>query len=561
LTTTVEIVLGSIVVKDSKTLLLNGDERFKVDVPRNIMKKTHDEQISTFEDLIAQGCIKYDFYASDDAIQSCAKRAYKDQQLRSFAIAASKAEAAERQKPGAWLDNQRKDNKHLDVTDMLINEILKRDHYRTVTDTKEIFWHNKAAFRDGGEDQINVMIEELAGPEVNSTDRREVIERIRIKTLINRREFDKDLYLVNAKNCIIDLRTGKCMPHNPKKHLFLTQLPVNYDPKKFKNPRKVLDFLYNVMHPSDVSLVIEFLGYCLIKDCRFQKALMIAGPPNSGKSKFLGLVMALFGKQNISTKTMHQLNENRFATAALFGKLVNVFADISDRRLKDIEMFKVVVAGDTIDAENKFKNAFSFTPFAKLIFSANLPPLPPSDREDDDAFYKRWLVVSFNLRKKCFFCGERIEMDDDILHKLTTEEELSGLLFLAVKAAQRLISKHRFTRSQDIDAAREQYQKKADPVKAWGAARCIFYEEYETDKEHIYNDYLDYCLRKGLPTISIIQLARELSSIHHVRDERVGPRKDRKHVWKGVALRKDLIASGQLDLTVYGEGEEVEEGE
>jgi phage/plasmid-associated DNA primase len=194
----------------------------------------------------------------------------------------------ERQKPGAWLNNERKDNKHPDVIDTLVNEILKRDYYRTITDTKEIFWHHKGAFRDGGEDHINIVIEELAGPEVNNTDRREIIERIRIKTLISRREFDKDLYLVNARNCIIDMRSGKCLPHNPRKHLFLTQLPIDYDPKKFKTPRKILDFLYNVMHPSDVPLVIEFIGYCLIKDCRFQKALMIAGPPNSCKSTKAG---------------------------------------------------------------------------------------------------------------------------------------------------------------------------------------------------------------------------------------------------------------------------------
>ena len=315
------------------------------------------------------------------------------------------------------------------------------------------------------------------------------------------------------------------------------------------------------MHPSDVPLVIEFIGFCLIRDCRFQKALMCVGAPDSGKSTFLFLLMAFLGKLNITTKTMQELTENRFATASLFGKVANIFADLSSRRLREIEMFKVLVSGDQISAERKFKPDFEFIPYAKLVFSANLPPLPPDNLEGQDAFYKRWLVVSFNLRKNCLFCRKKIEKDVKLLEKLTTEEELSGLLYLAVVAAQRLLLKDRFTKSPDIETVKEEYEKKANPVKAWASARCIFYEECETDKDRIQKDFEDYCYRNKLPALNRVHLARELTSLYNVRDVRKGSRDNQKHMWKGIALRKDLRANGQLDLGLYGDTDEAEEEE
>jgi phage/plasmid-associated DNA primase len=179
--------------------------------------------------------------------------------------------------------------------------------------------------------------------------------------------------------------------------------------------------------------------------------------------------------------------------------------------------------------------------------------------EDEDAFYKRWLVVSFNLRKNCIFCGEKIEKDVKLLEKLTTDEELSGLLYLAVVAAQRLLLKGRFTKSPDIETVREEYERKANPVKAWASARCILYEEYETDKDRIQEDFEDYCYRNKLPAFNRVHLARELTSLYNVRDVKKGPRGNQKHMWKGVALRKDLRASGQLDLRLYSDTDELKD--
>jgi putative DNA primase/helicase len=554
---------------DNKRLLINDDIHCAIVIPKRVIKEKQGfKKRLLIKDLIYNACEMYGVDTlNEQTVHKCAReivdqfyeRAAASKKQNETQILQQLNDDDDDGRPGTWLTNQKQTDKHLDVNAALTNEVMRLTTFKTLADTKEILWYHQGVYLPDGEQRILDTLHKLRGFDVDITMRREIIEYIKIQTFTDRSQFDKEIYLVNCKNCIVDLRSGRCLEHDPS-YLFTQQLPVSYRPNQIRTCRKILDFLYNVMHPSDVPLVIEFIGYCLIKDARFQKALMLAGPPDSGKSKFLSLLSAFLGETNIASKTLQQLTENRFATAGLFGKLANIFADLSSNRLKDIEMFNVLVAGDKISAERKFRQDFEFRPFAKLVFSANLPPLPPEGISDEDAYYKRWFVVSFNLRKRCFFCGEKIEKDPNLLDKLTTEEELSGLLYLAVMAAQRLLSKSKFTKSPSIEAIQEEYEKKANPVKAWASARCIFYEEYETEKDRLEADFEEYCERKKLPAVNNrIQLGRELKSLYNIEDKKVGPKYDRKHVWKGIALRKDLRDKGQIDLEVWGDTDEIEE--
>lgn len=465
-------------------------------------------------------------------------------------------------RPGQWLRRQLAADKDLDVIETICNEVMRLERFRTFSDTKEIRWYQQGTYLLGGEDRITHLIEQLGGYDVSTHVENEVLRHIRRRTQISRDKFDTDAHLVNCRNCVIDLRTGQTYPHDPDKFLFTQQIPWEYRADEgIVFPEGIVDFLYNVMNPQDVRLVLEYLGFCLIRDVSlFQKALMIAGPPDQGKSKFTELVTALLGgKSNVSNKTMHQLSTDRFSRAALFGKLANIFADLADDRLKDLEMFKAIVGGDWIDAEKKGENSFTFKPYVKLIFSANLPPLPPLDLEDESAFYKRWFVVSFNLRKTNYFTGQKIEKDPEIVKKLVKEEEMSGLLYLAVKAAKRILANGGFSYRPDIETVREQYLRKAKPVKAWADACCAFSSEYQegVDKHRIYANFVDYCNRKGLPAVYISILGRELHSPEYgVTDAKKGSRGNQTHVWKGIMLRKDLRAAGQLG---FDEPEELED--
>ena len=70
--------------------------------------------------------------------------------------------------------------------------------------------------------------------------RTEVINHIKARTLVDRSEFDKDPDIINVKNGLINIRTGKFKDHNPN-YLSLIQLPVPYNPKA--RPKKIVAFM------------------------------------------------------------------------------------------------------------------------------------------------------------------------------------------------------------------------------------------------------------------------------------------------------------------------------
>ena len=88
-------------------------------------------------------------------------------------------------------------------------------------------------------------------------------------------------------------------------------------------------------------------------------------------------------------------DDNNFASADLYGVLANVCADLDASAMQSTSEFKKIVGGDPIHAERKHRDAFVFTPYARLLFSTNEPPPTP---DVSRAFFDRWIVLPFLQR-------------------------------------------------------------------------------------------------------------------------------------------------------------------
>jgi Predicted ATPase len=84
-----------------------------------------------------------------------------------------------------------------------------------------------------------------------------------------------------------------------------TKLPITYmedaDCPKFK------EFLGQILTPSDASLIQEVFGWCLLKDYRFQDAVMCVGSGANGKSTLLEVLKAFLGRDNIANIPLQYL--------------------------------------------------------------------------------------------------------------------------------------------------------------------------------------------------------------------------------------------------------------
>jgi putative DNA primase/helicase len=251
----------------------------------------------------------------------------------------------------------------------------------------------------------------------------------------------------------------------------------------------------------------EYVGYALYHwGLPFHKGLFLVGPKASGKSTFLDTVRSLLGEEGIASVTPQQMTE-RFGGAELFGKWANIRSDIPSEMISNTGEFKEIIAGDAIKAEKKHQDPFMFKPTAKHFYSANTLP---DTEDDDDAFYRRILLVAFPT-------SVPPEQQDKRLPE-TLKDELPGILNWALDGLQRLLDQRGFTADRDE-------AKTADTWAKWGsttdrfASICLDAGGGETiPKGDVYNVYTKFCQEENMPAEPQRVFTRRLKTEHGIQD-------------------------------------------
>lgn len=308
-----------------------------------------------------------------------------------------------------------------------------------------LIYNQKGIYEYGGESLIKEQVQQLMGEDANVHFVTEVIGHIRRLTYIDESMIDEGENILNVANGLVNMQDCSLSAHTPLYHSFI-QLPVHFD-RNAKCP-KVDAFLNSILSREDAEIVREFVGFLLIKGYIFHKALMVTGESHTGKTTFINLVSALIGQQNIASVTLQDLCDKPFSMAELHKKLANISDDLPANPVRYAGQFKRLTGESKITAERKFKDPFIFTNTAKAVFTCNeLPQVQSSD----DAYFYRWLIVETNNRFNKADCNRHM------LQEITTEEELSGFLNLALRYRAKLLKQNDFTGALDIEKSRERY--------------------------------------------------------------------------------------------------------
>ncbi len=343
---------------------------------------------------------------------------------------------------------------------------------------------------------------------------------------------------INVLNGILDLNrylaTGDpkhiiLLPHAPE-HLSPIQLPVAYDPcaRCLAWERQV-----EATFPDDAwDLAWEILGWLMAPLTSIQRAILCLGEGGTGKSTFLAAVKSFLGRRNVSAKTLHRLESNRFSVAGLFGKLANICADLPSQDLSGTAMFKSLTGGDEITGEHKFLSEFSFTPFARLIFSANRPP---KSNDPSEAFFERWVVVPFDKKYR----GEKGEISRQKLDALLAQpEELSGVLNKALAALPKVLEQG-FTVSPSMKEAHRIFREGTDPVLVWIQTNVVDSPLAVIGKQDVLAAYNRTAISKGRPVETDKAFTQALKRWNHLLAEgqRTWKDKPKTPCWLGIGLR------------------------
>ena len=336
-------------------------------------------------------------------------------------------------------------------------------------------------------------------------------------------DFNRNPYLVNVRNGLLDIRDMSFKEHTPS-YLSTVQLNVEYNPQvdcpQFKK------FLNEVLDCKLIPLVQEIVGYLLTTNTASQKAFVFWGPARAGKSTLLWEEeYLLLGKKNVSNIPWQEIGD-KFKTAELLGKLANVFSDLPSKSIDDTGIFKVVTGEDYLMAEKKNKNPFKFKPFARLVFSCNELPRNYVDRTE--GFYRRLIIVPFSRQI------EKSKIDKALKYKFQREKE--GILNWALEGLKRLYENNfEFSENELTDGVKKEYKRENNNVISFVEECCEIDSLFSCSRIEIYEAYKEFCVEAGLKALSQIKFNKELEGNFNVTRSRSGKLRS----WNGVRIKLD----------------------
>lgn len=346
---------------------------------------------------------------------------------------------------------------------------------------------------------------------IKSTTRKRVLNMIQENTLLNNDQINKyinnhDDNLVNFKNGMFNLLTGKLEPHDPQ-YNSINQIPYGLDINQIKkanlrDSKVIYKFLNEMIIDKDsIRMLIDYISLSLtIKQP--QQFMYLVGKGGIGKSVLIRLIKSIVGEINSSNISLQGLSE-RFQNAGIFGKTLNLFPDLSAKAIMSGESLKTIFGGDEITVEQKYQPSFRFYPYVKSIFSMNR--IPDYIDEKSNAYYRRLLIV------KCKAKASYIENIDESL-----KDDIPILLPYLVKRLMEL-KKTDFVveESNESKEEKQKLERVTNPLKAF-IDDCLIYTDDDTSyiyKSSIYKFYKDYCELNGYRVLGNQKFFVELESL------------------------------------------------
>ena len=335
-------------------------------------------------------------------------------------------------------------------------------------------------------------------PELKLANIKETYENIRLKMAT--KNDTPDLNYLNLKNGLYNIKTHEFCSHTCD--IFtVNQLNCEYDESAFDE--NVYDTIESLACGNEdiITLLIQMLGYFLVGDCRYQKSFILLGNGRNGKSMFLEMIRNWLGDDNCSSLALEDLSE-RFRTAELVGKMVNIGDDSGHNLLQNTAIFKKLVTGDSITVERKNQNPFKYCNKAKLIFAANALP-PTTDKSE--GFFRRCIIIPFNA----VYRETDPKYDANKLDKLTTPTAKNYLFLLALEGLKSIVKNNKFDEPNATRAINDYYELSNNNVLMWFNSLDKDFE----DLKSAFTSYLLYCTNSGYKPVAIGKFKQEYEKL------------------------------------------------
>lgn len=364
-------------------------------------------------------------------------------------------------------------------------------------------------YRDGiyvsGQAEIEAeMIKHI--PQLNRSKRTEVLSYLDI--MIRENTPASPAHMIAFRNGILNIKDDSFTPFSPD-IVITNRIEWDYNPHAYcELTDKTLDKIA-CNDPNIRALLEEAAGFCMFRRNELGKAFILTGTGSNGKSTYLNMLKHMLGKHNVSSLDLKKLGD-RFSTVMLFGKLANIGDDISDEFIMDASIFKKIVTGETIDAEQKGQPKFEFEPYVKLFFSANNIPRMGKGR-DSAAILRRLVIIPFDAK----FSSDDPDYNPHIGDALRSQESMEYLIQLGLKGLKRILETKKFSESEKVQKELEEYEESNNPVLGF-IKEIELSDDFKIENEptsEVYKRYQEYCLANNLQPMSNIEFSKQINRI------------------------------------------------
>jgi len=436
-----------------------------------------------------------------------------------------------------------------DATELIVKKILEENFiYTTRDDIKSEIWiYDNGIYKPNGMSYIQELVREFIGKAYTPQRANKIIAKIEVDTMIDTDEFFNSIYLdeICVRNGILNLKTKELTEFTPNK-IFFNKLPVQYNPNaSCINIDKF--FEETLKDKEDKKVLYELIGFCLYKDYFVEKAFMFVGDGRNGKGKTLSLIKNFLGAENTCSVRLSQMDAQNTALCELHNRLVNLAGDLNNTALKDTGLFKELTARDYVQVKRKYLRDLIFTNYAKIIFACNELP-----RVYDMSlgFWSRWVLLEFPYK---FLPQKEIDQksneekiycklqNPDILEKITTEEELSGLLNKAIIGLDRLRKNKDFSYSRGTASIKDFWVRNSDSFTSF----CLDNIEEDINnwitKKNLRKSFSVFCKKYKVNGTSDKNIKAVLENMFGVVEGRKGDRESQEHVWEGIKFKQKTV--------------------
>lgn len=286
----------------------------------------------------------------------------------------------------------------------------------------------------------------------------------------------------------------KLIPHDPDYGMTYT-LPFRYMEDEASKFPMFADFLFQSwgrdedyqqkMNALQEAMCVTLFGL----GSKYQRAIILHGAPHSGKTQLLRIIETLVPNEAKCAVPPEDWGD-KFLATMLYGNILNVCGELSDKKLIDGQKFKDIVDGGEMSGQYKNQQIFRFRPNVTHWFASNHMP---KTTDTSSGFIRRWLFLTFHypvtVEKKVADLGD-----------LIASEEREAIVAWATQAMPRLLKQHDFTLPHSHKMLVNEFANVNNSVRYFikesQKVRCNV-EGGFCDENKLYNAYFAFCLGAG----------------------------------------------------------------